>query len=165
MQPPTSIARGSDGRLAGLAQLTDKQRAFAKEYARNGGDAVNAGRVAGYADPEGHAYEVARLPHVLDAVYAEQDLWIAGLMSKALKSCEEILDHQGKGRDIKALKVQVTKALFTRSDQRHRQRKDAEGGNSSDHMDKEKIAELRRMVDDWKAQREKMVDITPTPVD
>lgn len=55
------------------APMTDKQRAFVLEYARNGGNASAAARSAGY--PEKSAHEQGRQqlekPHIREAIYRE----------------------------------------------------------------------------------------------
>lgn len=55
------------------APMTDKQQAFVLEYARNGGNASAAARVAGY--PEKSAHEQGRQqlekPHIREAIHRE----------------------------------------------------------------------------------------------
>ena len=55
------------------APMTEKQCAFVLEYARNGGNASAAARVAGY--PEKSAHEQGRQqlekPHIREAIYKE----------------------------------------------------------------------------------------------
>lgn len=55
------------------APMTEKQRAFVIEYARNGGNASAAARAAGY--PEKSAHEQGRQqlekPHIREAIYKE----------------------------------------------------------------------------------------------
>lgn len=46
------------GNAGGIVALTDQQDAFAREYVANGGNARDAAREAGYANPETQAYKV-----------------------------------------------------------------------------------------------------------
>lgn len=54
-------------------QLTDLQAGFVKEFVRNGGNAAQAAKEAGYtrARPDQVGYELQRVPHVQSAIQAE----------------------------------------------------------------------------------------------
>lgn len=68
-----ALARASDGTITGMTGLTEKQGQFVRSYCLNGGNATEAARTAGYAQPETRGYELTRLPHVLAAIRAERE--------------------------------------------------------------------------------------------
>lgn len=53
------------GRFATGHALTDKQRAYVREYVRNGGQAMKAATVAGYGAPGTAAWDLGRNPAVI----------------------------------------------------------------------------------------------------
>ena len=55
------------------AAMTDQQKAFAVEYASNGGNATAAAKAAGYSEKSAHEIGRQQLekPHVRDAIHAE----------------------------------------------------------------------------------------------
>lgn len=166
-QPPESIARTPDGKLAGISSLTEMQRAFVNQYLVNGFKETDAARYAGYQYPESEGWRLIRLPHVRAAIQFQQDRVVDRLIGQALDRFSEILSDKTNDKDTRALQVQVGKALFTRQDQRHKQDQDA-GGDGGKLPTGKDIDSLKRLVDDWKKERDeqaKMIDLTPEIVE
>lgn len=57
---------------SGQRALTDLQRQFIAQFVANGGNAAAAARNAGYTSPDQEGYRLTRLPHIQDAIRAEQ---------------------------------------------------------------------------------------------
>lgn len=92
--PPATVTRDKAGRFNGTIDLTDRQARFVKAYVRNGGRQEDACIEAGYSEVSARqiAYELTRLPHVQEAIKAEQARTIRGeLASLAVKVVREIL--------------------------------------------------------------------------
>jgi phage terminase small subunit len=113
-----TLERGvSEGELVSidLNELTDKQKAFAQEYVRNGGDAAKAAKSAGYsAGNNGRiGFDLIRLPHVHALIRYEQARLLNGrLASVALATLESLMQD----KDVSgAVRLDAAKTVLDRA--------------------------------------------------
>ena len=91
------ITNGRGGRFTGTGTLTSKQRAFAREYVRNGGNGAAALRAAGYrtAHPAKGVYRLMNCPVMRHAIHQEREKLIEGkLANNALSVLEELMNNR-----------------------------------------------------------------------
>lgn len=75
--------------------LSDQQSAFVSALVRDGCNATEAARRAGYAQPKQRAYELLRKPHVLQAIRDEQARLLDGdLANVALRTLREVMESE-----------------------------------------------------------------------
>lgn len=79
-----------------MQDLTEQQRNFALEYARNGGKGAEAARKAGFsvASAGKYAYQLLEKPHVLEAIHREQRRAFTDLASLALAQARAMLESE-----------------------------------------------------------------------
>ena len=88
---------GRGGRFTGTGTLTSKQRAFVREYVRNGGNGAAAMRAAGYrtAHPAKGVYRLLNCPVMRHAIHQEREKLIEGkLANSALSVLEELMNNR-----------------------------------------------------------------------
>ena len=88
---------GRGGRFTGTGTLTSKQRAFVREYVRNGGNGAAAMRAAGYrtAHPAKGVYRLLNCPVMRHAIHQEREKLIEGkLANNALSVLEELMNDK-----------------------------------------------------------------------
>ena len=88
---------GRGGRFTGTGTLTSKQRAFVREYVRNGGNGAAALRAAGYrtAHPAKGVYRLLNCPVMRNAIHQERQKLIEGkLANNALAVLEELMNNR-----------------------------------------------------------------------
>jgi phage terminase small subunit len=96
-----------------VRQLTDQQKAFVREYVRNGGSGADAARAAGYsaARPAQQAHDLLALPHIQEAIHREQARLIGGgLASKAVEVVQRILHDAALADTVSGQKLQLEAA-------------------------------------------------------
>lgn len=77
-----------------MRELNERQAAFAREYARNGGKGADAARKAGYSEGVAgkYAYQLLEIPHVMEAIHREQRRAFAQLASISLEQARMMLE-------------------------------------------------------------------------
>ena len=88
---------GRGGRFTGTGTLTSKQRAFVREYVRNGGNGAAAMRAAGYrtAHPAKGVYRLLNCPVMRHAIHQEREKLIEGRMAnEALSVLGELMNDR-----------------------------------------------------------------------
>lgn len=161
------VNSGRTGQFIPSGQLTEKQRLFVRCYVRNGGNAMAAARQAGYGG-EGSArarsWELLQKPHILAAVRAERERYIASdLANLAAGTMRAILEDENAPR---AVQFQAAKWCLERAGHKTDELEDLLNGRKS--LNDMTIEELQTFINAGGAALEKLqhdrarvIDITP----
>ena len=145
-----------------MNDLTQQQADFAVNFVANGGNGAEAARDAGYAEAHARvsAYRLVRLPHVQDAIRAEQRRQLNGDMAtKALSVLKGILedDEAPYGARVDAAKTILDRAGIIAPKSR------GEGEGDSKEIDEMTMAELEAKIQRWREQIDSMPVINQPP--
>lgn len=146
------VTNGARGRFIATAELTDKQATFVREYVANGGNAMRAATVAGYATPHSDGWRLIRNRAVAAAIDAEIERDMQRGTAKAIAVLDEIMSNPEVAPQHR---IAAARTRLEAAGRIGRARKDeANGDKSYAEMTADELAELVRQTAAFIAENE-----------